>query len=66
MRAMISGDLVRFKSVTWPYNMDGQWRIGLLVKYEKLEKMGTVLYEGRLLRIRAAQMEKAGVKDESR
>ena len=63
---MKAGDLVRFKSVTWPYNLDGQWRIGLLIKYEKWEKIGTVLYMGRLLRLRAAQMEKAGVKDESR
>lgn len=61
---MKSGDLVRFKSVTWPYNLDGQWRIGLLVKYEKWEKVGTVLYMGRLLRLRAEQMQKAGKKDE--
>ena len=63
---MQAGDLVRFKSVTWPYNLDGQWRIGLLVKYEKWEKVGTVLYMGKLIRIRAEQMQKAGVKDESR
>ena len=63
---MQAGDLVRFKSVTWPYNLDGQWRIGLLVKYEKWEKVGTDLYMGKLIRIRAEQMQKAGVKDESR
>ena len=63
---MKSGDLVRFKSVTWPYNLDGQWRIGLLVKYEKWEKVGTVLYMGKLLRLRAEQIQKAGKKDENR
>lgn len=63
---MNPGDLVRFKSATWPYNLDGQWRIGLLIKYEKWEKLGTVLYMGKLLRLRASQMEKAGKKDECR
>ena len=60
------GDLVRFKSVTAPYELDGQWRIGLLIEYKMWEKMGTVLYKGRLVRLRGEQMQKVGKKDESR
>ena len=59
---MKAGDLVRFK-----YGLESwQWEIGLLVKYEAWEKMGTVLYEGKLIRLRGEYMQKAGRKDESR
>ena len=66
---MKAGDLVRFKCVTAgkydtpPYSSDGSWRIGLLVKYETWEKVGTVMYYGELFRLRAAQIQKAGKKD---
>ena len=61
-----SGDLVRFKSVTYPYSDDGKWRFGLLIEYKSWEKVATVLYSGKLIRIRAEQIQKAGRKDESR
>ena len=69
---MKSGDLVRFKQIVVsrdddpPYSQDGQWRIGLLVEYTTWEKVGTVLYRGKMYRIRAENMQKAGKKDESR
>lgn len=39
------------------------WRIGLLVNYESWEKVASVLYEGKMLRIRAQYVTKAGKKD---
>ena len=69
---MKAGDLVRFKSVGAgkhddpPYSHDGEWRIGILVKYETWEKVGTVLYMRTLHRVRAENIQKAGKKDESR
>lgn len=69
---MKAGDLVRFKS--WgagkhdnpPYSRDGEWRIGILTKYETWEKVGTILYMGALHRVHAENIQKAGKKDESR
>ena len=69
---MKAGDLVRFKSIGAgkhddpPYSHDGEWRIGILVKYETWEKVGTVLYMRTLHRVRAENIQKAGKKDESR
>ena len=69
---MKAGDLVRFKSIGAgkhddpPYSRDGEWRIGILVKYETWEKVGTVLYMRTLHRVRAENIQKAGKKDESR
>ena len=69
---MKSGDLVRFKCIGAgkyddpPYSKDGTWRIGLLIKYEPWEKVGTVMYCGSIWRIRAEQIQKAGKKDESK
>ena len=69
---MKAGDLVRFKSIgagkhdNPPYSNDGEWRIGILVKYETWEKVGTVLYMRTLHRVRAENIQKAGKKDESR
>lgn len=66
---MRTGDLVRFKQIsagkydTPPYSRDSQWRLGLLVEYHTWEKVGTVLYEGRVYRIRAENMQKAGKRD---
>ena len=64
---MKTGDLVRFKVVR-PGLFGGKesdyiWMIGLLIKYETWEKVGTILYEGKLLRIRAENIQKAGKKD---
>ena len=69
---MKAGDLVRFKCIgagkhdNPPYSNDGEWRIGILVKYETWEKVGTVLYMRTLHRVRAENIQKAGKKDESR
>ena len=63
------GDLVRFKSIGAgktddpPYSHDGEWRIGLLLEYRTWEKVGTVLYEGNIYRVRAENIQKAGKKD---
>ena len=62
---MKSGDMVRFKTFVYLQN-DWSWRLGLLVKYAPWEKVGTVLCEGELLRVRAENIQKAGKKDESR
>jgi len=40
-----------------------EWRIGLLLEYHTWEKVGTVLYEGNIYRIRAENIQKAGKKD---
>jgi len=42
------------------------WKLGLLVKYETWEKVGTILYDGKLVRIRSSYIQKAGKKDEGR
>ena len=62
---MEAGDLVRFRN-SYTQHKSGEWLIGLLVKYEAWEKVGTVFYEGKLWRLRASDMEKAGKKDEIR
>ena len=64
-----AGDLVRFKSRAAgkhdnPQNTHNEWRIGILVKYETWEKVGTVLYMRTLHRVRAENIQKAGKKDE--
>ena len=60
---MEAGDLVRFRN-SYGQHESGVWLIGLLVEYESWEKVGTVLYEGKLWRLRAADIQKAGKKDE--
>ena len=60
---MKAGDLVRFRN-SYDQHKSGEWLIGLLIAYETWEKVGTVLYEGKLWRLRAADMQKAGKKDE--
>ena len=62
---MKAGDLVRFRNSYDLYASD-EWLIGLLIEYETWEKVGTVLYEGKLWRLRASDMQKAGKKDETR
>lgn len=69
---MKSGDLVRFKSIGAgkhddpPYSLDGQWRLGILVKYEIWEKVATVLYMRKLHSVLAENIQKVGNKDEHR
>ena len=67
---MKAGDLVRFKRYSHHDNRHSQmtvvfdeWRIGLLLEYHTWEKVGTVLYEGNIYRIRAENIQKAGKKD---
>ena len=62
---MEAGDLVRFRNSYSQYE-SGEWLIGILVEYESWEKVGTVLYEGKLWRLRASDIQKAGKKDETR
>ena len=64
---MKAGDLVRFRSIQagkfgglWD---DIEWRIGLLIEYQKWEKVGTVLWRGKTYRVRAENIQKAGKKD---
>tara|TARA_Y100001973_G_C5149656_1_gene307378 strand:- start:450 stop:659 length:210 start_codon:yes stop_codon:yes gene_type:complete len=69
---MKTGDLVRFKNIgagktdNPPYSQDGKWRIGLLIEYHTWEKIGTILYRGKIFRVRADGIQKAGKKDEDR
>ena len=65
---MKAGDIVRFK--IWqvrPVRRDdcGAWeiRIGLLLKYEKWEKVGEILSDGKIFRVRGEDIEKAGKRD---
>lgn len=65
---MKAGDIVRFK--IWqvrPIRSDdcGMWEshIGLLLKYEKWEKIGEILCGGKIFRVRGEDIEKAGKRD---
>ena len=71
---MKTGDIVRFRD-PMPINYAGMtgdqglvdnrpWMIGLLVEYHTWEKIATVLYTGKLVRVRAADVTKSGKKDE--
>jgi len=61
---MKTGDLVRFKPPVAPHTgMPFVWPVGLLIKYESWEKIGTILYEGKIYRIRAENIQKAGKRD---
>ena len=68
---MRAGDLVRFKLLpviiarggTFGFDDRSVWAIGLLVEYHTWEKIASVLYEGEVYRIRAADVQKAGKKD---
>tara|TARA_Y100001938_G_C7995210_1_gene381683 strand:+ start:101 stop:322 length:222 start_codon:yes stop_codon:yes gene_type:complete len=62
------GDLVRFCLSKLPRQKDTdcgvwEWKMGLLVEYNTWEKVATVLYKGKLIRVRAGEVEKAGRKD---
>lgn len=65
---MKAGDMVRFRKPVYPIQNRNDcgiwdWKLGLLVKYESWEKIATVLHNGKLLRIRAEYVQKAGRKD---
>ena len=48
---MKAGDLVRFK-YTWS-DHEG-WKVGLLKEYHTWEKIATIIYEGKEVRVMAA------------
>ena len=55
---MRSGDMVRF----WKYSGEGPF-IGLLVEYHTWEKVARILHEGKIISVRAEQVQKSGKKD---
>jgi hypothetical protein len=62
------GDLVRFRhELTSKRRRDDcgiwEWKLGFLVKYRKWEKIATILCDGKIYRIRAGDVQKAGKKD---
>ena len=48
---MRAGDLVRFK---YTGSDDEDWKIGLLVWYRTWEKIASILFEGKIRRVRAS------------
>jgi len=56
---MKTGDIVRFRERYRPVPRSRD-KIGLLVEYNSWEKMATILHEGRVLRLRGEDVEKAG------
>lgn len=66
---MKQGDLVRFREALYPVKPGDcgvwDWKMGLLIQYHTWEKIGTILSEGKIIRVRAENIQKAGRKDES-
>jgi hypothetical protein len=65
---MKAGDMVRFEAPHWLGGAGFQEAerprlIGLLVEYHTWEKMATIIYEGKIVRVQARVVEKAGKKD---
>ena len=62
------GDLVRF-ALWGEFDYTDDWskaeknHVGTLIHYDKLMKTATVLYEGRLHKVRSQLIEKSGKKD---
>jgi len=48
---MRAGDLVRFK---YTGSTDEEWKVGLLIGYHTWEKIASILFEGKLERVRAS------------
>jgi hypothetical protein len=46
---MQPGDLVRFMKSNMK---DPEWRIGILIEYQKWEKIARILYEGKVISMR--------------
>ena len=56
---MRAGDLVRFKEITFhgiPMTYT-EWRIGLLKEYHTWEKIATIIYNGKEIRVTASLTE---------
>lgn len=64
---MKPGDLVRFRAPHWlggagvEYDK-GPWLVGLLIKYEKWQKIATIMYRNEMLRIAAWDVQKYGTR----
>ena len=56
---MKPGDLVRFQK----HSHHDEWRIGLLIEYHTWEKVARILHEGKIISVRAEQVQKSGKKD---
>tara|TARA_B100000700_G_scaffold307850_1_gene384818 strand:- start:2729 stop:2914 length:186 start_codon:yes stop_codon:yes gene_type:complete len=59
---MKTGDIVRFWRGQHVHDRSGP-HIGLLIEYHTWEKIARVLYEGKVISLRAEDVEKAGKKD---
>jgi hypothetical protein len=62
---MKDGDLVRFRAPHWlggaGIDRDKRpWLVGLLIKYEKWEEIATIMYNNKLIRIPAYDVQKYG------
>jgi hypothetical protein len=62
---MKAGDLIRFRTPHWLGGTEVPedqcpWLVGLLIEYHVWEKMTTVLYEGKIVRLQARRVEKCG------
>ena len=67
---MQKGDIVRFRSYTLrPVNNQDcgiwAWKLGLLIEYKKWEKVASILSEGKIIRVRAEDVQKSGKKDKN-
>ena len=65
---MKAGDMVRFEAPHWLGGaglpeVERPRLVGLLVEYHTWEKMTTIMYEGKIIRVQARLVEKAGKKD---
>ncbi len=65
---MKTGDMVRFAKWgefdhTAPWSDAKKPHVGILVEYDSLMKVATVLHDGTIHRVRAQLVEKAGKKD---
>ena len=60
---MKSGDLVRWDPVT---AVKFKTKICLLIEYHKWDKVGTILCDGKLIRVRGETLQKAGKRDVER
>jgi len=55
-----AGDLVRFKYLMGVRFEDREpWKIGLLIKYDKTQKIGSILHCGKIIRLRGSQIQLA-------
>jgi len=67
---MKKGDIVRFRNYTLrPVNRQDcgiwSWKLGLLVEYHTWEKVASILSEGKIIRVRAEDVQKSGKKDDN-